>query len=52
MQGINICIKSREAPLADFKISIEFFGQMSTIWNYDEKSAFAILYSHDLMQNH
>lgn len=47
MWGINICVKSREAPLADFEIPLLFYGviilwELNTIRNWDKNSVFVI----------
>lgn len=51
MRGINFRVKSREATLADFKISLLFFTQFCTLGIYNEKLVLATLYSSDLIQN-
>lgn len=52
MQGINFHIKSREATLTNFKISLLLiFRQFLTIGNYKQKLVIAVLYSCNLIQN-
>lgn len=47
--GINICVKSWEALIADLKISLLFFWQMWIIWNRNKWLAFTIWYSCNLI---